>query len=241
MITSLKQGDYNKFVDACIDTIDIYGAGIAFLYVLYRSKRFFAIELYNELKALFLSMVNHNVFLRITPNELVTRYENILLNSGLLEKYNMHFDNHLLAEGRPIPVEVAQNIEEDVHRNLSMTPKEQDDFIQSVVITCPDGKEYNSKTKRCNKNCKPGYVRDDKFKCKRQTSKRRPVPAQVPEIMPVSDHWSRSSRDIPPPPRNKSAKQCPPGKELNPKTNRCNKTCKQGSARNANFKCRKSK
>jgi hypothetical protein len=185
-------------------------------------------------------MVNHNVFLRITPNELVTRYENILLNSGLLEKYNMHFDNHLLAEGRPIPVEVARNIEEDVHRSLSMTPKEQDDFIQSVVITCPDGKEYNSKTKRCNKKCKPGYARDDKFKCKRQTAKRRPEPAQVPENMPVSDHWSRSSRDIPRHP-SKSAKKCPPGKELNTKTNRCNKTCKQGYVRNANFKCRKSK
>jgi serine/threonine protein kinase len=242
MIAQLKQGDYNKFVDACIDTIDIYGAGIALLYVLYRSKRFLEIELYNELKALFLSMVNHNVFLRITPNELVTRYENILLNSGLLEKYNLHFDNHLLAEGRPIPLEVARNIEEDVHRSLSMTPKEQDDFIQSVVITCPDGKEYNSKTKRCNKHCKPGYTRDDKFKCKskRQTAKRRPVPALEPVQVPVSGHWSRSSRDMPLP-RNKSAKKCPPGKELNTKTNRCNKTCKQGYVRNANFKCRKSK
>jgi hypothetical protein len=240
MISSLKIADYNKFIDACIDTIDIYGAGIALLYVLYRSKRFLAIELYTELKALFLSMVNHNVFLRITPNELVTRYENILLNSGLLEKYNMHFDNHLLAEGRPIPVEVARNIEEDVHRNLSMTPKEQDDFIKSVVITCPDGKEYNSKTKRCNKQCKPGYARDDKFKCKRQTAKRRPVPALEPVEVPVSDHWSRSSRDVPRP-RSKSAKKCPPGKQLNPKTNRCNKTCKNGYARDAKFKCRKSK
>ena len=245
MISVLKQGDYTKFVDACIDTIDIYGAGIALLYVLYRSKRFLEVELYNELKALFLSMVNHNVFLRIKHDELVARYENILLNSGLLEKYNMHFDNHLLAEGPPIPVEVAQNIQADVHRSLSMTPKEQDEFIKSVVITCPDGKEYNSKTKRCNKNCKPGYARDDKFKCKRQTAKRKQaVKASAKasaKASTASEHWSRSSRDVPPPPPMKSAKKCPPGKELNPKTNRCNKTCKNGYARDAKFNCRKSK
>ena len=212
MVKSLKKTDYKKFVNKCIDTIDVYGAGIALLYVLHRSKRFLEIELYNELKTLFLSMVNHNVFLRITPNELVTRYENIILHSGLLEKYNMHFDNHLLAEGPPIPVEVAQNIEADVNRTLSMTPKEQDQFIKSVLITCPDGKEYNSKTKRCNKNCKPGYARDDKFKCKKQTVKRKQEAKA-------------------------SSKKCPPGKELNPITNRCNKTCKNGYTRNAQFKC----
>ncbi len=204
-----------------------------------------AIELYNELKTLFLSMVNHNAFLRIKPNELVTRYENILLNSGLLEKYNMHFDNHLLAEGPPIPVEVAQNIQADIHRSLSMTPKEQDEFIKSVVIKCPDGKEYNSKTKRCNKNCKPGYARDDKFKCKRQTAKRKQAAKASAKASAnasaASDNWSRSSRDIPPPPPIKSAKKCPPGKELNPKTNRCNKTCKNGYTRNAQFKCIKIK
>ena len=158
----------------------------------------------------------------------------------------MHFDNHLLAEGPPIPVEVAQNIEADVNGNLSMTPKEQDEFIKSVIITCPDGKEYNSKTKRCNKKCKPGFTRDDKFKCKKQTAKRKQAAkasakahksrsySDVPALEPGSDHWSRSSRS-------KSAKKCPPGKELNPKTNRCNKTCKQGYTRNAQFKCIKMK
>ena len=152
-----------------------------------------------------------------------------------------------------------------------MTPKEQDQFIKSVIITCPDGKEYNSNTKRCNKKCKPGFTRDDKFKCKKQTAKRKKVPPlqpgtanrsrsyrdmpalepgtanrsrsyrDMPELEQGSDNWSRSSRDVPPRPRSKSAKKCLPGKELNPKTNRCNKTCKQGYTRNAQFKCIKIK
>lgn len=34
-------------------------------------------------------------------------------------------------------------------------------------------------------------------------------------------------------------KDCPSGKELNPKTKRCVKVCKDGFQRNANFKCSK--
>lgn len=34
-------------------------------------------------------------------------------------------------------------------------------------------------------------------------------------------------------------KLCPDGKELNPKTNRCNKLCPHGFLRNENFQCRK--
>ena len=33
------------------------------------------------------------------------------------------------------------------------------------VKTCPKGEELNPITKRCNKNCKDGEIRDEKFKC----------------------------------------------------------------------------
>jgi serine/threonine protein kinase len=40
---------------------------------------------------------------------------------------------------------------------------------------------------------------------------------------------------------NKTQKQCPAGKEMNPTTGRCNKTCKAGLVRNAKFQCRQPK
>ena len=36
-------------------------------------------------------------------------------------------------------------------------------------------------------------------------------------------------------------KQCPEGKELNPKTNRCVKKCKANQIRDDNFKCKANK
>ena len=39
---------------------------------------------------------------------------------------------------------------------------------------CPDGKEFNPLTKRCNKKCKSGFERDISFKCKKTARIRCP-------------------------------------------------------------------
>ena len=216
MLLSLEPNKYNDFLQKCVNTIDIYGTCIALLYVLHRSRRFLETECYNDMNSLFLKGVHQNVFLRSTPDELMTNYESLLLKHGLLEKYNMKFEKHLLIEGNPIEVDVANKIESVVKGDMHMTPKEQTEFIKSVIIKCPDGKEYKPSTKRCVKECKPGYIRNAKFQCRKQ-SKRTTAK------------------------KSKSAKKCPPGKELNKKTNRCNKTCKVGYIRDDSFKCRKEK
>lgn len=218
MLTMLQPDDYDKFKNKCIDTIDTYGAGIGLLYVLNRSTRFLSDELYNDLHALFLSMVHQNVFLRISPDELVTRYENILLTHGLLEKYHMKFENHMLVEGSPTAIDIEKNVQKIINSNLSMTPKQQDAFMKSIVIKCPHGKELNPKTSRCVKKCEPGFARNDQFKCrtKFKNRKRTTLPKSV---------------------RSKKIKTCPNGSELNTKTGRCNKTCKRGYKRNPDFKC----
>ena len=219
MLIMLEPTEYNEFVNKCIDTIDVYGTGIGLLYVLYRSKRFLSVDFFNDLKTLFLSMVHQNVFLRISPNDLITQYEHILLKNGLLEKYNMRFENHMLVEGRPIMVNLTQDIKNVVNSDLSMTPKEQEAFLKTIVIQCPEGKELNPTTKRCVNECKPGYARNDKFLCRKVSQKQQ----------------SKTKKKA------KSAKKCPEGKEMNPKTGRCNKTCKRGYVRDAQFKCYKPK
>ena len=42
----------------------------------------------------------------------------------------------------------------------------------SMKKECPTGKEYNPITKRCNKKCKDGFIRDSQFKCKKTIKKR---------------------------------------------------------------------
>lgn len=85
------------------------------------------------------------------------------------------------------------------------------------VKTCPKGEELNPITKRCNKNCKDGEIRDEKFKCVK-TKK-----GKLPNLPAKND-----------------AEPCPNGKELNPNTGRCVNNCKEGMVRDdtdKKFKC----
>ena len=85
------------------------------------------------------------------------------------------------------------------------------------VNTCPKDKEWNPITKRCNKNCKDGEIRDEKFKCvKTKKGKSLNLPAK------------------------NDADPCPKDKELNPHTGRCVNKCKEGMVRDdtdKKFKC----
>ena len=51
------------------------------------------------LRVLFISMMNFDVFKRPSPSQVVDKYEFILKSNGLLDKYNMRFENHILVEG----------------------------------------------------------------------------------------------------------------------------------------------
>ena len=84
------------------------------------------------------------------------------------------------------------------------------------VETCPEGKEWNPLTKRCNKKCKDGEKRDENFKCiKTKKGKSPNLPAK------------------------NDTEPCPVGKEKNPNTGRCVNNCKEGMVRvrDENFKC----
>ena len=61
--------------------------------------------------------------------------------------------------------------------------------------------------------CLPNHFRDTNGKCKK-TQKVRLVQSAQP-----------------------ATKVCPPGQELNVATNRCRKTCKQGTIRNSKGRC----
>ena len=201
MISNLSSNQYDLFLEKSIETIDTYGTATGLLYVLKNCKKHISTELYKDLKSLFLSMVNFNVFIRDSPEVVVSKYENILLKHDLLTKYNMTFVDHILTPGsQPTLI------------NTPITFKQQTNFLDSIIIQCPEGKELNPKTKRCINECKNGYERNDKFLCRKKKIK-----------------------------KNKSQKKCPTGKELNPTTNRCNKTCKIGYKRNSQFKCVKDK
>ena len=87
--------------------------------------------------------------------------------------------------------------------------------IRRTEKVCPEDKERNPKTKRCVSKCKPGYTRNEDFRC-----------IKIKQPHAVVD---------------KESLPCPEGKERNPKTRRCVAKCKPGYVRNSEFKCVKNK
>ena len=145
----------------------------------------------------------------IDIDSLISEYENILLEIGILTTLNKSFKNHMLVNKSPTPSAITSEIKLEKisppkHKVLSsqLKVKELDngEYFE-IDVKCPENKEFNPFTKRCIKKCKNGYQRDKYFKCI------------------------------------KSNKKCDSNKILNPLTQRCVKQCSINHKRNKNFNC----
>lgn len=224
---------YEEFLDKSINTFDLYGAGLAFITFYNNTEHIIeALEkemdlkmgkktrLTFELYELFKSMIDPNVNTRSTVNNTYYKYMELLLNSGILDKHSKPHSKMLqqtVDNIASIQKNSSQTAKEISTISLSLSPAEKEIIKQSTPkVRCPEGKEYNRRTKRCVKKCKDGYRRNEDFKC-----------VKIPK--------SKTQK------KKKSLGRCPEDKERNPKTNRCIKKCKPGYKRNDDFKCVKSK
>ena len=239
---------YDRFIDKSIDSVDTYGLGIALMFVLQRSKHLLSPDFLKKLGDLFtVYMLNRNVFLRSTPEQLLAQYEDILTNSGLLEKHNKHIENHLIANKVSAEMKVAEAIADSTF----VAPLAVTENIE-IVRDCPAGKEFNLLTKRCVKVCGPGRVRNPNFRC----VKDRPLKVKVcpagKELNPATKRCVKTcksglirnsafkcikDKSVKVKDKSIKVKACPAGKELNPRTRRCVKGCGVGLIRNSAFKC----
>jgi hypothetical protein len=249
---SLNNNDdsYREFINKSFETFDNYAIGFSLFSILKKTKALIDKKLYNDLRLLFLSMMNFNVFERPTPSEVVDKYEFILKSNGLLEKYSMRFENHFLVEGTE---------KQEQEKKMEELPKNEKEFIEEFIVICPPGKERKPKTRNCINKCKEGYSRDTNFKCKKnksQKNKKKIIDLVITESDSMVDlHKSpekisfksktkkkRKKNKTKTNRRNKikktqKNKKCQKGKELNTKTNRCNKIKKTQK----NKKCQKGK
>ena len=217
---------YDRFIEKSIDSVDTYGLGIALMFVLHRSKHLLSAEFYKNVMNIGVNMLEGRVFLRSTPEQLLAQYEDLLTNSGLLEKHNKHIENHLIANGVSREMKVA----EEIDNSSFVVPLAVTENIE-IVRDCPAGKEFNPLTKRCVKVCATGKVRNPAFRC----VKDRPLKVKVCPDGKVLN--PRTRRCVKGKMSSVKGKVCPGVKELNPRTRRCVKGCGVGSIRNSAFKC----
>lgn len=233
MCISLKKGDteYANFLNKSFETFDNFAIGFSLFSILKNTKFGIDKKLKNDLRELFKSMMHFNVFERPSPSEVVDKYENILKSNGLLEKYQMRFEDHLLVDGN-------EQTHEEQH--IEKLPKSVKKFIDYLVLKCPDGKERNPKSKRCIIKCPDGKERNPKTRrCinKHKKTQKNKLDPERTITDPVKIIYSdvRKNRSI------KKVKVCGKGREYNPLTKRCKVVCKDGYSRDKEFKCKKDK
>jgi len=91
---------FDAFMYISLKTFDSYGVGLCCVSMINHTKDHLQNpELADELKNLFMNMVNWNLFNRFTPEQIITTYEGIMQKYGLLEKYDFRFENHKLVKG----------------------------------------------------------------------------------------------------------------------------------------------
>lgn len=159
--------NYDAFMNKSIDTIDLYGTGLAFANVLKNCRHLLDTKFADDLQIMIDSMLTPNVFERNSVDNIILDYELILENNGLLAKYKKHFVNHKYEDGSQVAKDIQNVVASVDSQKVILSPVELSKKTESVARRCPDGKEYNSATRRCVKKCKDGYERNVVFKCRR--------------------------------------------------------------------------
>jgi serine/threonine protein kinase len=224
---------YPEVLDFIADSIDVFGLGFTLQYMINNFKKVNAIsvETYTIMSSLFNKMCDFNPRLRLIDIDLIlTEYETILLQIGVLTRLNMRFENHIIENGTPVPSAVLKEEQKEEQTQPKSSSKELEQLAYQdaveISVRCPQNTEFNHATGCCVKKCDPGYQRDANFNCKKQPKTK---------IKKQTKKRSTSSSS------SKSIKGCPPDKELNPKTNRCVKKCAPEYYRDADFKCKKTR
>ena len=174
----INKHNYNDVLNYIIDSIDIFGLGFTLQFMANCFKRHNALSLNNftRLSIFFHKMYDFNPINRVINIDiLLNEYENILLENGVLTRLNKSFENNTLVNkpsAQPVIMKEAKRDETSPPEHLSVALQEfanNDPILNSG--NCPKEKELNPRTKRCVKKCKPGFLRNIEFKCRKKTRK----------------------------------------------------------------------
>ena len=228
--------NYETFLNKSVETIDLYGVGLAFREIYKFGKKFMDDELVEKLKKFADSLLDPNLTRRYTVDNAIANYETVVLKD-LLIKHKKQFVNHELVgitaaslKSITAPVNVVPAAIDGSRLNitpqlLTAETKKSSRLNTPPVIAakkkkCGAGQTINNKTNRCIKKCKEGEIRNDNGRCVK--NRMNAVPAAAPKAVAAPKRVVKSSvtvRAKSPSPR----KRCPNGTRRNKKTGKCEK------------------
>ena len=197
---------YDDYLDKIIDTIDVYGLGFTLQYILNCFKRHNAVseDFFTKCSGLFVKMFDPEITTRVTDiKALLDEYEDILLETGLLTRMNKAFENNTLVNKAPMPSPIMRlakkhkdsmkPLSSHMERVADMDPVSakiaSNKNTRKATKLCPPEKELHLETGRCVKKCAPGEIRNAKYRCVKNKTRKRLSKSQ-------SDFWDREYKNI---------------------------------------------
>lgn len=174
-LLEIKENNYDDFLNKSINTIDTFGVGIAFVYVLAKCVKFMEPELIEALNDIFAFMMCAHLPSRTEPTEVLHKYEEVMSRFGLLEKHNKYYDNHIIKEGKEKPNDIENLVSKVDATNLILSPDEIEKLSDRPPMICPSGKEQHPVERRCIPKCKDGKVRNENFRCVKNKTVKKPT------------------------------------------------------------------
>jgi hypothetical protein len=95
----ISNNNYDDMLERTIDSIDVYGLGFTLQYILncFYRQNVLDLNFFERLSTFFYKMYDFNPETReININNLISEYENILLETGILTRLNKSFENHTI-------------------------------------------------------------------------------------------------------------------------------------------------
>jgi serine/threonine protein kinase len=111
LLTEIIPDGFTLFAKASLSSVDVYGTGIALLYLLKKTKHLLAQKIYEELYELGKNMVSAQLSKRPTTENALLKYESILTDNQIMDKYNLHFVGHNIEKGQLVPKNIKKTIE----------------------------------------------------------------------------------------------------------------------------------
>ena len=169
----IKKMPRSDFIQKSYDSVDTYGLGLSLMSVLNRTSNFIDKQLAKDLSELLYKMYHPNLELRFTVNDSIVMYEKIIAEH-ILKKQKKQFRDHKIVQETETKKNLDKELKKTHYSDVTLSEKKLEELTVDPVKKCPDGKEFNPLTKRCNKKCKTGFARDISFKCKKTARIRCP-------------------------------------------------------------------
>lgn len=140
--------EYSHFLKDSIVTIDIYGIGIAYLYILNKTKHLVCTTVHNKFEELFMSMVCPNYLERPNINTILIHYKNILKDNDYFIKHGSEYDKIINTDSMSKELALSGSIRLS-KKDTSISRKSIKREFDKNIYGCASGTSYSAKNKKC--------------------------------------------------------------------------------------------